>query len=164
MAVMVSFLAVTLALVEIGATSAQTSYLTLHIAAANSWALYQTRNLHAMMSDAQAALLESLPGANDAAIQARIKATREEAARSRDDPTGGEGMKQLADRARAQEAARAEAFHVYHAYETTGGVLDIAIVLSSISVITRVRQLGWAAGILGVGALASGLAVVMHLI
>ena len=78
MAMVVSFLAASLALAGIGAKSSQTAYLTHHIAASDTWNFFQAKNLRANLRNSQAAVLESLPDANAPAVQARIKAARDE--------------------------------------------------------------------------------------
>ena len=50
-------------------------------------------------------------------------------------------MKQLADQAKEKEVLRDEAIHRYHNYEYAVGALEIAIVLASVSVVTRMRLL-----------------------
>ena len=159
MAVMVAFLATLMALAEIGATAAQTTYLTEHITASQSRNTSQALSVRAMVDESRASLLESLPNANEPAVRARIEAARAEAASLR----SGQ-MRQMADEVETLEKQRTAAFHVYHAYEEMSAVLEIAIVLASVSVVTRVRQLGWAAGVLGVGATAFGMAVVLHVV
>lgn len=163
MAVVVSFLAASLAIAEIGAKSSQTAYLTHHIAVSDTWSFYQAKNLRAALRNAQTSLLESVPGAGEAAVQERIKAARSEEARMRDDPAGGDGMKQLRDKAKHEEEERDHAFHAYHGYEYTSGALEIAIVLASVSVVTRIKALGIAAGAIGLLACAFGLAVYGHI-
>jgi hypothetical protein len=162
MAVVVSFLAASLALSEIGAKSTQTAYLTHHIGASDTWNFYQAKNLRANIRNSQAVLLESLPNADSAAIQDKIKAARAEEARMRDEPNG-DGMKQLKTKAEHEEYERDHAFHSYHGYEYTSGALEISIVLASVSVVTRIRGLGIAAGAIGLVACAYGLAVYAHL-
>ena len=82
--------------------------------------------------------------AADPAVQVRIKEAKDYAARMRDDPEGGEGMKQLAVIRSDQEAARDAAEHRYHSFEYVAGALQIAIVLASVSsVVTRTRALTW---------------------
>jgi hypothetical protein len=162
MAVTVSFLAASLALAELGAKSSQTAYLTHNISASDTWNSYQAKNLRASLWNSQAALLESLPNAADPAIQERIKKAESESARMRDEPAAGDGMKQLSEKAKGQEEERELAFHSYHGYEYTSSVLEIAIVLASVSVVTRVRALGVAAGGLGLLACGYGLAVFAH--
>jgi hypothetical protein len=158
-AVLVSVLAAILALAGVGEKSAQNAYLTFHIAASDDWSFYQAKNVRALMRDTEANILESLPAASDAAAQTRIKAAHDYAARMRDDPQAGDGMKQLAERAHRDEAARETAFHRYHWLEMVVGALEIAIVLASVSVVTRIRSLAIGAGAIGAVAALCGLAV-----
>ncbi len=162
MAVMVSFLAVSLALGEVGAKSSQNAYLTHHISASDTWNAYQAKNLRAHIWNSQATLLESLPNASDAAIQTRIHTAKTEEARMMDEPSPGEGMKQLAAQAKREEEERELSFHSYHGYEYTSGALEISIVLASVSVVTRLHALGIAAGAIGLLACVYGLAVFGH--
>lgn len=148
-AVLVSVLAAALALSEVGAKASQNAYLTHHIAVSDHWAFYQAKNLRSVVRDSEATLLESLPNAGDAAIADKLKAAREYSARMRDDPKGGEGMKQLAEKAKNEEHIREEAFHRYHLYEYAAGALEIGIVIASVSVVTRMRALTIAAGVIG---------------
>lgn len=161
-AVLVSFLAAALALAEIGGKASLNAYLTHHIAVSDDWAFFQAKNLRAVVRETEVNVLESLP--QDAQIAERIKRAREYQARMRDDPQGGEGMKQLAEKAKAQEHERDEAFHRYHYYEYAVGSLEIAIVLASVSVVTRMRPLTWAAGVIGGVACAFALAVAANVI
>ena len=80
-----------------------------------------------------------------------------------DDPESGQGMKQLAATAKTEEAARDEAGHRYHSYESAVGVLEIAIVLASVSVLTRVRALAIGAAAIGAAAAVGSLGVAVHL-
>lgn len=160
-AVLVSFLAAGLALAEIGGKRAQISYLTHHIAVSDDWAFYQAKNLRAVVRGTEAAMLETLPNANDPAIQARVKEAREYQVRMRDDPAAGDGMKQLMDKAKNNESERDHAFHMYHKYEYIVGALEIAIVLAAVSVVTRMKPLTIAAGLIGLAAGAFGLAVAL---
>ena len=162
-ALLVSLLAATLALSEIGGKAAQTAYLTHHVALSNEWAFYQAKNLRAVVRTSEAGLLASLPNAGDAPILARIKDANEYIDRMRDDPKGGEGMKQLAVKAKALEVERDESFHRYHIYEYAVGALEIAIVLASVSIITRMRALTYAAATIGAAAAAVSLGVAMNL-
>jgi hypothetical protein len=158
-AVLVSVLAAVLAMAGVGAKSSQNAYLTLHIALSNDWAFYQAKNDRAVIRTSEADVLASLPNAGDPAIQARIKDAKEYNDRMRDDPKGGEGMKQLAVRAKEEEAARDEAQHRYHIYEYAVGALEIAIVLASVSVITRIRPLTYGAAVIGAAAAATSLGI-----
>jgi hypothetical protein len=159
MAVTVSFLAACLALADLGARSSQTEYLTHNVSASDIWNAYQGKNLRANLWDSQAILLESLPNATDPAIRQRIKDAHAEEARMRDQPETDDGMKQLEQHARTQELERGRSFRAYHGFEHAASVLEISIVLASVSVVTRVRALGFAAGAMGLAACAYGLVV-----
>jgi hypothetical protein len=166
-AVLIAGLAAMLAMAEMATKSAQNEYMTRHIAASDDWAFYQAKDVRAALRNAEAAILESLPGAGqgagqgaDPALQARVKAAREAEIHFRDDPSAGNGMKQLADKARTEEAERDHALHRYHQFELVVGGLQIAIVLASVSVVTRVQTIAWASGMLGV--LAGMFALLVH--
>jgi hypothetical protein len=163
-AILVSVLAAVLALSEIGGKAAQNAYLTHHVALSNDWAFYQAKNLRSVVRGSEADLLASLPNAGDPAIQSRINEAKEYSARMRDDPKGGEGMKQLAAKAKAEEADRDVAEHRYHSYEYAVGALEIAIVLASVSIVTRMRALTFGAGVVGALAALGALSVAMHLL
>jgi hypothetical protein len=162
-AMLVSALAAVLALSEIGGKAAQNAYLTEHVALSNDWAFYQAKNLRAVVRTSEADVLASLPNAQDPAIQARIKEAKDYNARMRDDPETGEGMKQIAVKAKEKEAARDEAEHRYHNYEYVVGAVEIAIVLASVSIITRMRALTLGAAAIGAVATAASLGIATHL-
>ena len=162
-AILVSVIAAVLAMSEIGGKAAQNAYLTHHIALSNDWAFYQAKNLRAVVRTSEADLLASLPNAADPAVQTRIKEANDYAARMRDDPKEGEGMKQLVAAAQEQQNARDEAEHRYHNYEYVVGALEIAIVLASVSIVTRMRALTFGAAAIGAIAAAASLGIVTNL-
>lgn len=143
-AMLVAVLAAALALCEMGEKAAQNSYLTHHIQAADDWAFYQAKTIRANLYATHAETLAALGKPDAKAL--------ETASRLNDDPKGGEGRVQLMAKAKKSEAARDAAFHHYHLYEAAVGALQIAIVLASVSVITRVSALALGAGALGLGA------------
>jgi uncharacterized protein DUF4337 len=163
MAVTVSFLAASLALAGLGAKSSQTAYITHNISVSDTWNFYQAKNLRASLRNVEATMLASLPNAGDAALQERINKAQAEEARLRDEP-GRDGMKQLQEKAKALEEEREKAFHSYHGFEHTSSVLEISIVLASVSVVTRVHGLGIAAGVIGLLACLYGLSVLAHIV
>jgi hypothetical protein len=162
-ALLISFLAAALAITDIGGKAAQNAYLTHHVALSNDWAFYQAKNLRAIVRISEADVLASLPNAQDPGVQARITEAHEYSDRMRDDPKGGEGMKQLAARAQHQEGERDEAAHRYHNYEYSVGALEIAIVLASVSVVTRIRGLTYGALAIGGGASAASIGIAANL-
>jgi hypothetical protein len=158
-AVLIAVIAAALALAEMGEKGAQNEYLTHHIAISDDWAFYQAKNVRATVLAAEAAVLSNLPSAADPGPQAEIERAHESEARLRDDPQSGEGMKQLAVRAKDQEGQRDRAFHRYHEFELVVGALQIAIVLASVSVVTRIVALALGAGV--VGAIASAFGIML---
>jgi hypothetical protein len=156
-AVLVAMLAVALALVGMARSSAQNEYLANHIQASDDWNFYQAKTIRSNLYELQAETLDSLPAGNDPSVRKRIDEWRAQAKRLDDDePTVG--RKQLLAKAHASEALRERAFHRFHLYEWVSGGLEIAIVLASVSVVTRVRTLAVIAAVLGVGASLFGLA------
>ena len=161
---LVSCLAAALAITEIGAKSSQNAYLTAHIAVSDDWAFYQAKNLRAVVKSVEVEMLESLSESSDPAVQQRIKDAKAYQARMQDDPKGNNGMKQLAEQAKQREKERDFAEHRYHGYEYAAGALQIGIVLASVSVVTRVKMLGYIAGALGIAATAASIGVKMGLV
>jgi hypothetical protein len=158
-AVLIAVLVAAPALAEMGEKAAQNLYLTEHIALSDNWAFYQAKNLRAAIRASEATLLASLPNAADPAVQDRIEAADDDEARLRDDPKGGNGMKQLTAQAAERQARRDHAFDDYHHFELLVGALQIAIVLASVSVIARARFLTMSAAVIGAAAALAGLAV-----
>ena len=161
-AVMIAALAAMLALAEMGEKAAQNSYLTNHIQATDDWSFFQAKTIRAEMNRLQAELLESQPNGTDPAVLKRIAATRANVDRLNNEPDTGRIA--LQDKARRSEHIRDAAFHSYHLFELVVGILQIAIVLASVSVVTRVSRLAVAAAVMGVGAALFGVMVALHLI
>lgn len=147
-AVLIAALAAALALADLGEKQQQNAFLTHHIAVSDDWAFYQAKNARATTLAAEATILASLPSAASSDTQMAIQRARDTEARYRDEP-GGDGMKQLAARAKADEEKRDHAFHLYHQFELVVGALQISIVLASVAVVTSVPTLAVAAGVIG---------------
>lgn len=160
-AVLVSMLAATLALIQVGEKRSQNDYLTNHIAVTNDWAFYQAKNLRAIMRQTEMTVLESLGNAQDPKIEAKLKDARAYIARMRDEP-GGDGMKQIGDLAREREKKRDAAYHAYHNYEYAASAVEIAIVLASVSALTAMPALAIGAGVMGLGAGIFSIATALH--
>jgi hypothetical protein len=159
-AVMIAMLAAALALADMAEKGAQNAYLTAHISLSDEWNFFQAKHVRSTVLSATAELLASLPNAaTDPAIGKRIAQARATAARLEDDPQGGEGRKQLMAKAAHEAEQRDHQFHRYHKFELVVGALQIAIVLASVSVVTRIRQLAMAAALLGAASAVYGLLV-----
>ena len=148
-AVLVAVLAAALAISELGEKSWMTEFLTRHIALSDDYAYYQEKHVRLTTMQAEEATLLSLPDAASPAVQERVKASREEQARLQDNPKTGQGMKQLQEQADREKERRDHAAHLAHHLEISVGGLQIAIVLASVAVVTRVRALAWVGATLG---------------
>ncbi|MGH7042192.1 MAG: DUF4337 family protein [Acetobacteraceae bacterium] len=158
-AVLVALFAAALALAEVGEKASQTEFLMNHISMTDDYAYYQAKNLRVVSLDSTVAILQSLPGAANPAVAARIQAARAKQAVLKDDPAHGNGMKQLAVTAARHEHAAAHSLHREHAFAGAAGALQIAILIASVSIVTRMRALRWGAGLIGTAAIGFGLLV-----
>ena len=86
-AIIIGVMAAALAITEFAAKDAQTSYLSNHIAASDTWAQYQAKSVRRAVLSSEADVLESLPGA--AANPALQKADRRRTGKRRAHAFGG---------------------------------------------------------------------------
>lgn len=160
-AILISILALFLAISETIAKSAQTSALTYNIEASNLYAWAQAKSVRRTTAETAADQMEvDLQLAKDPAVKAilakRIEGWRNQAARyqSEPKPEGGEGIKELRDRAKALEDKSHRAMEQYHKLELGSAAFQIAIVLASSYLITKAIYLLFGAiGLGGIGIL-----------
>ncbi len=158
-ALLIAVLALFLSFSETLGKSAQTEALDANVKSSDTWAFYQAKDIRKTVLSAaadQTALLAantSDPAAK-AALDKQIDAWRKTAARYESDPKTGEGRKELALRAKAEEEDRDLAMAKYHHYELASAAFQVGIVLASATVITGMMALAWFAGALGVAGLA----------
>ena len=153
-ALLISVLALGLAIVETGAKSAQTEVFTRNVEAANLWSFFQARTIRqtTVRTAAEQAEFDRQREA-DAAVRALVetqqKTWRDTAARWESEPDTGEGRRELAERARLAEAKRDHSLAQYHLYEYSSAAFQVAIVIASASIITGVSLLVGAGMLLG---------------
>jgi hypothetical protein len=158
-AILISVLALFLAIAETLGKSAQTDALSYNVEASNLWAFFQAKTIRKTTMETAAEQMEvDLQLARDAAVREildkRINTWKARAAtyESEPKPNGlGEGRKELMARALSAQEKRDVAMARYHNYEYGSAAFQIAIVLASAFLITGVNYLLWGAG--GVGAL-----------
>jgi hypothetical protein len=153
-ALLISILALVLAIAETLGKGAQTTALGANVEASNLWNFYQAKTIRQttlrVAGDALEVELAAAPPAvreAAAAQRARWTATVE---RYESEPSTGEGRRELMSRAKAAEAHRDHALASYHHYELASAALQIAVVLASAQIITGMVFLAWVAGGLGV--------------
>ncbi len=155
-ALLISILALVLALAETLGKGAQTEGLAYNIEASNLWAFFQAKTIRQTVLRTAAEEVEAgNPGEGARKQVAKWKADAE---RYQSEPETGEGRKELAARAKEAEKKRDRSLAAYHHYELASASVQIAIVLASASIITTMPALAWIAGALGlIGAVLCGI-------
>jgi len=150
-ALLIAVLALVLAFSETLGKAAQTAALSKNIEAANLWAFYQAKSIRQTTLRTAAESLEAQAGPNQgSALKTQIDAWRKTVARYDSEPEAREGRKELGERAKEAEARRDHEMAAYHQYELASAAVQIAIVLSSATIITGIGALAWLAAGLGV--------------
>jgi hypothetical protein len=162
-ALVIAVMAAALALIEFAAKDAQTSYLTNHIAASDTWAQYQAKAVRRTVLTSEGEMLQSLPAAAEPAVKQRIADAVANAARMRSEP-GADGMEQLAEKAHEQEHHRDHEMHRMHVLELASGGLQISIVLASISVVIDLPLFMIVSIVLGLGSALYGLLIALSVV
>jgi hypothetical protein len=175
-AILISVLALFLAVCETLGKSAQTDALRYKAEASNLWAFFQAKTIRKTTMETAAEQMEvDVQLAKDADVKAllekRVKEWKDRAARYESEPrpnNKGEGRKELMARALEAEVKRDRALAKYHSFEFGSAAFQIAIVLASSFLITQVVYLLWGAiGVGGVGLLFTALGLfapnAMHL-
>jgi hypothetical protein len=157
-ALLIAILALLLAFSEIGGKQAESDSLARNIEASNLWAFFQAKTIRRadaiVAAEAMAAHMAGVadPAAR-AAMQKQIDAWRANAVRLDTEPETNEGRRELMARAKAAEADRDLSKARNEKFEMASGVLQIAIVISSASIITGIGLLAGGGVVLGVLAL-----------
>jgi hypothetical protein len=156
-AILISILALCLAIAETLGKSAQTDALSYNVESANLWAFFQAKTIRKTTMETAAEQMEVDLGlakdeATKAVLKKRIEGWQARAARYESEPKSdgkGEGRKELMARAISAEKKRDVAMAKYHKFEYGSAAFQIAIVLASSYLITSVVYLLW--GALGLG-------------
>ncbi len=142
-AVYIGILAVALAICSMGAGNATKDMMTSNIESANTWAFFQAKNIRRHVLRLQIDELEVLQAAEPelserarSVIADKIKRYREKEAHLSSDPETGEGLKELLVKGKSFEAQRDLAMRKDRYFDYGLALLQIAIVLASISIIT----------------------------
>ena len=164
-ALLISVLALFLALSETLGKGAQTLAISSNVEASNLWAFFQAKTIRqtAVRTMGEAVPLISPPGTDadrQAAVTKQLETWKKTVDRWESEPETNEGRKELMARAKHAEEARDVSMARYHQYEYGSAALQIGIVLSSAAVITEVMALaglGGLLGLLGIGFIGLGL-------
>ena len=163
-AVLVGLLAMALAITGLGAADAGKEITNSNILASNAYAFFQAKTirqtvLRVAADDMEIMLLSDrdLPETARTGVRQRLDQYRQTIARYESEPATSEGRKELLAQAQALEARRDRAQRQDPYFDYAEALLQIAIVLSSVSIIAGSRAL--LAGGAAVGSIAVLLAV-----
>lgn len=147
-AVYIAILAVALAITGMGASNAMKDMLSNNIEASNLWSFFQAKTIRKTSIDSAAdqmglilAANPALPEAARKQIEDTIKRYRAISARYESEPDTKEGRKELIARAKEKEKARDTAQRKDPYFDFAEALIQIAIVLASVSLITRTSLL-----------------------
>ena len=163
-AVAIGVLAMLLAITGLGGDNAGGNVTNENILATDSWAFYQAHSIRQTSTQLAADELDLLLKSNGALptelrveAEQRLAGYRATVARLESDPVEqggvGEGKRELTERARGHEAARARAQRQADNFDDGAALFQIAIVLASVSIVALSRPLLLAS--LALGALAA---------
>jgi hypothetical protein len=154
-ALLISVIALFLALAEMFGKSAQTEGISLNIKASDTWNFFQAKTIRqtSLRTAAQALTVEASTIPDEARKAALLKQADEwmkTVARYESDPKEKDGRKELRALAEKYEHERDTQLARYHHYEFASAAYQIGIVLASAAVITGMMALVYVAMALGV--------------
>jgi hypothetical protein len=161
-ALLISIIALLLAVSETLGKSAQTVGIELNIKASDAWNFFQAKTIRqtTLRTAAEALAIEVAARPDDAykaAMTKQVEAWNATVKRYDSDPKEKDGRKELRAQAEQYERERDKAMARYHNYELGSAAYQIGIVLASAAVITGMIALAYgAAGVAGVGLIFTG--------
>ena len=156
-AIAISFFAMLLAITGLGGNNATKEALNENVLASNDFTFFQAKNQRQttyLLAANELELTLRNPGLSDeakAAISRRIEEYRRTVARYESEPETGEGKKELLARAREHQIKRDHALTQDPYFDYAEALIQIAIVLISVSIVAEQTWLAFAGG--GVGLL-----------
>ena len=154
--VYIACLAVFLAVCGMGGSNAMKDMINSNVEVTNTWAFFQAKNIRqtefrlaADRLEIDLAMNPTMPEAARKNIETKLKRYRETADRYESEPETGDGKKELTVKAKKLEADRAKAQRKDPYFDFAEALLQIAIVLASVMIITGVRLLLFVSLIMG---------------
>ena len=147
-AILIAFFAMLLAITGLGSNNAMKEALNENIAASNAYNFYQAKNMRQTSYNLAADQIElawsqvpALPEGARTALRAKAADYKKTAARYDSEPDTGEGKKELLIKARDHDAKRDKALKQDPYFDYAEALLQIAIVLISVSIVADQRWL-----------------------
>jgi hypothetical protein len=155
-ALTISILAMVLAIASLGGSNAMKEATQENILAANAYAFYQAKNIRQTTYklavtdlELQLAREPNMNGNAKAMFEKKIEDYKKTVERYESEPDTKEGKKELMARAKEHEANRDHAMRQDPWFDYAEGMLQIAIVLLSVSIVASMPTLYWAGAVLG---------------
>jgi hypothetical protein len=148
-ALLIAVLALFLAISETISKSYQTEVLILQMKSSDLWAFYQSKNIR-QSSMKNSKDIVNIIGKNDDKTKEAIQRWDKDIVRYDSEPATGDGKAELMEKAKQAEHERDVVLKKYHRLEIASGLLQVAIVIASASVVTGVAILFWCSGGLGI--------------
>ena len=155
-ALTISVFAMVLAFASLGGSNAAKESMHENIQAANAYAFYQAKNIRQTAIKIAAADLElqllqqpGMPAAAKIAVEKKIADYKKTADRYESEPETREGKKELMVKAKEHEAVRDHALRQDPWFDYAEGMLQIAIVLLSVSMIGAIPAMFYVGSLLG---------------
>jgi hypothetical protein len=172
-AVAIAIFAALLAITGLGGQNATKDALNSNVQASNYWNFFQAKNVRqtafALAADEfDAGWLNdpAMPPEAKAALRAKAEQYRKTVTRYESEPDTGEGKKELVAKAKELEAKRDHALKQDPYFDYAEALLQIAIVLISVSIVSEVVWLslfGGAIGIIGTLLMINGFTLLVEL-
>ena len=154
---LISVLALFLAVSEMLGKSAQTHALGLTIEASDTWNFFQAKTIRQTMLRTNMEGMKLQADVSKPEVAKQIATWQATIDRWESEPSTNEGRKELIQKAKHIEAERDGFLEQYHAYEFASLLFQLGIVLSSVTLLTSI--LWFSAGSIGLGF--AGLAVLV---
>jgi hypothetical protein len=154
---LISVLALFLAVSEMLGKSAQTHALALNIEASDTWNFFQAKTIRQTMLRTNMESVKLQADVSKPEVEKQMSAWQATIDRWESEPSTNEGRKELIKKAKEIEAKRDGYLEQYHAYEFASLLIQLGIVLSSVTLLTSIMW--FSAGSIGLGL--AGLAVLV---
>ena len=154
---LISVLALFLAVSEMLGKSAQTHALALNIEASDTWNFFQAKTIRQTVLRTNMETLKLQTDISKPEIVKQMSAWQATIDRWESEPSTNEGRKELIKKAKDIETKRDGYLEQYHAYEVASLLIQLGIVLSSVTLLTSIMW--FSAGSIGLGL--AGLAVLI---
>jgi Domain of unknown function (DUF4337) len=154
---LISVLALFLAVSEMLGKSAQTHALALNIEASDTWNFFQAKTIRQTVLRTNMETLKLQTDVSKPDVEKQMSTWQATIDRWESEPSTNEGRKELIKKAKEIEAKRDGYLEQYHAYEFASLLIQLAIVLSSVTLLTSIMW--FSAGSIGLGL--GGLAVLV---